>query len=272
LKPLQTATRFLSRNNDRTLPADYDGDVLVWDIDKTYLETRFSSLRGLLSIPFEWASDKVAAPGAVALLRALRQGPDDTTPLLTPLYFISGSPKELRGVIERKMILDGVQVDGMTFKDQRGLLLSLRPKAIVEQLGYKTLALCLLRSELPTRVRFLCFGDDVERDCEAFLLFGQICGGLRGASLRQRLRDGGVAFPEVEAILAVVDAMPTEPDPVSHVYVRAVRHSATASTDPRVRVERSYTDVARHLLHDKKISASGAAAVAAANPRGNRQP
>ena len=33
--------------NERTLPEDYDGPIYVWDVDKTYLATHFSSLEGL---------------------------------------------------------------------------------------------------------------------------------------------------------------------------------------------------------------------------------
>src|SRR5687767_10422110 len=119
----------IDRSNDRRIPSDYRGDVLVWDIDKTYLDTRFSSWRGLAAIPFELAIDKEALPGAVPLLRALRRGPGDRTALV-PLYFVSGSPPQLRRVIERKMILDGVEFDGITFKDQLGLLRSGRVRAI----------------------------------------------------------------------------------------------------------------------------------------------
>jgi hypothetical protein len=79
------------RSNDRRLPPDYTGDVLLWDIDKTYLDTHFSSWRGLLAIPFDMAVDKRAVPGAVPLLRALRRGPGERS-VLVPLYFVSGSP------------------------------------------------------------------------------------------------------------------------------------------------------------------------------------
>src|SRR5688572_7492402 len=124
---------FIHQTNDRRLPPDYAGDVLLWDIDKTYLDTRFSSMRGLLSIPFEFAIDKRSLPGAAVLLRALRRGAGAESALV-PLYFISGSPPQLRRVVERKMVLDGVDYDGITFKDQLGLLLARRPGLIKAQL------------------------------------------------------------------------------------------------------------------------------------------
>ena len=48
--------------NDRDLPRDYAGPVFVWDVDKTYLSTRFSSSSGLARIPIEFSVDKVAIP------------------------------------------------------------------------------------------------------------------------------------------------------------------------------------------------------------------
>ena len=183
--------RYLQRSNDRRLPPDYEGDVLVWDIDKTYLATRFSSWRGLVSIPFEMAVDKETLPGAVPLLRALRHGPGPESAIV-PLFFVSGSPVQLRGVIERRMTLDGVDYDGVTFKDQLGLLLAGHPRRIAEQVGYKLAALLLYRAEVPDGARWLLFGDDVEADATAFALFGEVCAGLRGRALAARLEDLGV--------------------------------------------------------------------------------
>src|SRR5689334_25293938 len=101
---------FLQRSNHRHLAADYAGDVLLWDIDKTYLDTRFSSARGLLAIPFEFAIDKRALPGTVALLRALRRGPHEESGVV-PVYFVFGSAPQLRSVVGRKVALDAVGLD-----------------------------------------------------------------------------------------------------------------------------------------------------------------
>jgi hypothetical protein len=225
--------RFVDRTNERELPVDYCGDVCVWDIDKTYLDTRFSSLRGLLGIPFDMAIDKRAEPGAVALLRGLRRGggPDNA---LVPLYFLSGSPRELRGVLERKMTLDDVQYDGIAFKDHLGLLKAGRPGAIKEQVGYKLKCLLALRSELPMGARFLLFGDDVERDLEAFLLFGQVCAGLRGNALRDALVAHGVKKPEQDDVIGISSSLSVSADPVAQVFIHEVRGGRVERADPRV--------------------------------------
>lgn len=82
-------------NDERVLPDGYDGPVYVWDIDKTYLSTHFSSLHGLARIPLEFAVDKVAIPGMPELLRGLRKG---AGPHYAghPLYFVSASPPSSR--------------------------------------------------------------------------------------------------------------------------------------------------------------------------------
>lgn len=213
---------FMQRSNQRTLPADYTGDILVWDIDKTYLDTRFSSVRGLLGIVAEAALDKHAVPGAVALLRALRRGGAER-PALVPLYFVSGSPPQLRGILERKMTLDGVQWDGITFKDQVALLRARRPKAIKEQVGYKLCALLHYRRELPEGARWFLFGDDVESDAEVFSLFGEVCAGLREGALRQRMAALKAGAPETERALILSADLPVTPNPVERIFIRLER-------------------------------------------------
>lgn len=250
--------RFIQRTNDRRLPPEWQGDVFVWDIDKTYLDTRFSSLRGLLAIPFELAVDKHGVWGAATVLRALRLGPDLSAPRFSPLYFVSGSPPTLRGVVERKMLLDGVQPDGITFKDQFGLLKAGRPRAIKEQVGYKLAALLMLRAELPAGARFSLFGDDVESDMEAFLLFGRVCAGLRGAALREVLRAHGTAWPEIEQAVTLSTPMPVEDDPVVRVFIhgQSGRLIDRRDLDPRVRATRSFLQTALVLRDDGVVDSA----------------
>lgn len=257
---------FLQRSNDRTLPADFAGDVFVWDIDKTYLDTHFSSLRGLLAIPFEWAVDKRALPGTVPLLRALRHGPGEES-ALSPLYFVSGSPPQLRTVVEKKMLLDGVQPDGITFKDQWGLVKARTPQAIVEQVGYKLKALLLYRKELPPGARWFLFGDDSERDLDAFLTFGQICAGLRGPALAERLMTLGCWRPDVDKVVTLADATPVVDDPVVRVFIHEVRghprlgSQSAFSRDARVVKAPSFLEHALVLRQLGRIRAADVRAV-----------
>ena len=67
--------------------------VYVWDIDKTYLDTQFESLRGILRTALEKAFQKKNVPGTKALVRALTSSRDlekEQDPF--PIYFVSASP------------------------------------------------------------------------------------------------------------------------------------------------------------------------------------
>jgi hypothetical protein len=253
---------FLEQSNDRRLPADYDGDVLLWDIDKTYLDTRFSTIRGLLSIPLELAIDKRSIPGAAVLLRALRRG-SGVESALVPLYFISGSPPQLRKVVEKKMVLEGVDYDGITFKDQLGLLLAGKPGLIKAQLHYKLKALLLYKRELPENARWLLFGDDVEEDAEAFLMFGKVCAGLRDRPLEDALIARGVGIELAKEIAQVAAPLPKQVDPVDRVFIHLDRGRDPASFgDPRVVPTRSYLQSALVLAAMNKIRPEAVGAVA----------
>ena len=84
--------------------------IYRWDLDKTYLRTEFDTLRDLVSRAFEKAADKRTVPGASSLLRELR----DTGP--AGIFILSGSPEQMRRVLEAKLRLDGIRWDGFTLK------------------------------------------------------------------------------------------------------------------------------------------------------------
>lgn len=254
---------FLERSNDRDLPADYEGEVLVWDIDKTYLETDFGSLRGLARIPFELALDKRTVPGAVPLLRALRHGPGAKSALL-PLFFVSGSPTQLRGVIERRMTLDGVDFDGITFKDQLGLLKAGRPRCIKSQLGYKLVALLLYRREVPGAASWYLFGDDAESDAKVFRLFGEVCSGeVRGEALRRILSSDGSHPVWIEAALSLSADLPKLPNPVAACFIHLTQGSVPARLAKLdVIASRSYLQTALVLAWQGRIRDQALGAVA----------
>lgn len=181
----------LAVDDQRDLPDDYSGPLFVWDVDKTYLSTHFSSLKGLSRIPLEFAVDKAAIPGMPEVLRGLRKGvgPDVAC---SPLYFISASPVQLREVLEHKMLLDGVEYDGIILKDWFKTIASLRPGRLKENLGYKLNALLSCRLLHPMAEEYL-FGDDVEDDAEAFYLYNRILTRkISPVDLDERLSEKGV--------------------------------------------------------------------------------
>lgn len=208
----------LSVRNDRILPESYRGPAFVWDIDKTYLATRFSSWRGLAMIPVEFAVDKQAIPGMPEILRALRRGPSKRVEC-RPLYFVSASPPLLRGVIERKMLQDGVEQDGIIFKDWLRTMLQLRPYRILDQVGFKTSALLRGRMDRVQSREYL-FGDDYESDAEAFSLYARwINGEIPMAELETELLNNAVKPFDVKLILRAAAAIPESRGTVEKIFI-----------------------------------------------------
>lgn len=206
---------------DRTLRDDETGPVFVWDIDKTYLETRFSQVRHLVKIPFEWGIDKRAVPGAVELLHGLREGP--TGREHRPLFFVTASPPQIAGALERKMLLDGVEFDGITYKDPVRLALSGQFHQLREQIAFKLSALLMLAVELPRRARIRLFGDDVEYDALVYSLFADVIAGrLRGEPLRDRLLAAGVHPAWAPRVVRAADEVRAR-EAVDGIYIRLAR-------------------------------------------------
>jgi hypothetical protein len=215
----------ISRRNDRLLPPEWRGEVFICDIDRTYLATRFSSLKGLARIPFEFAIDKQDIDGMVVLLKELRRGPSDQS-RSSPLYFISASPAQLRPVIQRKMLLDGLEFDGTTFKDWIGVIAELRLKRMREQLGFKLTALFAGRAELPAGAEEILIGDDLENDALAFTLYADLLAGrISRELLVPLLTRHGVGYDDALAIRDAAVQVGTGTGGVKRAYIRMERHS-----------------------------------------------
>lgn len=208
----------LSYSDDRRLPEDYSGNVYIWDVDKTYLSTHFSSMKGLARIPVEFAIDKKAIAGMPEVLRGLRRGPGPGYAGV-PLYFISASPPFLRKVLQHKMLLDGVEQDGITFKDWVGTLLQLKPGRLFEQVGYKITALLTGRVHRPLAVEYL-FGDDTERDAQAFTLYARFVNGLLSTGdFEKALEKSGVPWEDRQGIHALAGRLPEKRGRVERIFI-----------------------------------------------------
>jgi len=220
----------LSCVDERDLPDGFGGSVFVWDIDKTYLSTRFSSLGGLTRIPLEFAVDKQAIPGMPAVLRGLRRGPGPGV-ACAPLYFVSGSPPFLRGVVQAKMLMDGVEYDGITFKDWAGCLKQRTPGRLREQVGYKVCALLTGRLARPGAVEYL-FGDDVEQDALAFDLYARVLeGSLPAGEAVARLTEAGVPRVDRENVFDLLGRLPPRRGRVERIFIHLARNTPPARFD-----------------------------------------
>lgn len=145
--------------------------VYRWDLDKTYLSTDFDSLKGLFRAALEKAEDKVAFPGARVLLRELCA----TEP--RGLYILSGSPQQMRRVIEEKLALDGIKWDGLVLKPSLNRLLRGRFRFLRDQVSYKLSALLASRIALGELCDEIMFGDDAEADAFVYSLYCDLCSG-----------------------------------------------------------------------------------------------
>lgn len=188
----------------RTLDPDFAGPVFVADIDRTYLMTRFSSLRGMARIPFERAEEKQDIEGMARLFREIRSGPDEAE-RNTPLYFVSASPRQLRPVIEKKMELDGIGFDGTTFKDWSRVVQRMRLQRLREQIGFKLTALVANRAELPVGAEEFLLGDDLEHDPLTYSLYADLLAGRIPSSDAERvLVRNGVLLADARDIVTAV--------------------------------------------------------------------
>ena len=256
----------LDRTNDRVFPEDWSGRIYLWDIDETYLATEIHSLRALLAVPFEFAIDKRNVAGTVALLRALRRGiaPKGLT-AANPIYFVSASPPQLRSVIERKMLLDGVEFDGITFKDQLALVAHGQFGKLRHQIGYKLSALLLNRRELPWQVEETLFGDDSESDALIYSLYGDIVAGrLRGDALVKTLLKHQVRREDADFVALQASDLPSR-ELVQSIYINLeVRRDAApfAAFGTRLVACHDAFQAALRLFEDGHIGLDGVGAVA----------
>ncbi len=146
---------------------NYSGPIYTFDLDKTYLDTKFERLDQLIQIPFEKAENKQTIPGVSELIKELCKKE-------VPLFFISGSPKLLREAIHKKLTLDGIDFYGILLKDFSTSIRKLQFKNILNKIGYKLAALLYARSIFPTNTFEVLFGDDSEYDAIVYSFYSDI--------------------------------------------------------------------------------------------------
>lgn len=212
---------YFQYNRDRA--AFQAREVYVWDIDKTYLDTRFETLRGLLRIATEAAAQKKNIPGSAQLVQNLqlawrqRHGSEDF-----PIFFITASPPQMERKIREKLNIDGVRPFGLFCKDN---LPNLRPQRfwrLNKQVGYKLQALLQLRAQLHPEVKMIMFGDDGESDAIIYSLLSDICSRrLDTSELRKILNTLYVLDDQIDTIFHLQEMVPPQ-DPVEKIYINLV--------------------------------------------------
>jgi hypothetical protein len=174
-------------------PPPYDPRRLIyrWDLDKTYLRTEFDTVRDLLRTAFESASQKKTVPGAAALLREIRA----TEP--AGIYILSGSPEQMRPVLEAKLRLDGIRWDDLVLKPQLKNILRGRFRFVRDQVGYKLASLLDTRAAMSPETLEYMFGDDAEADAFIYSLYADLCAGRVEMHILMRVLELAGVYPDV---------------------------------------------------------------------------
>ncbi|MCB9674641.1 MAG: hypothetical protein H6737_05950 [Alphaproteobacteria bacterium] len=192
--------------------------VYRWDLDKTYLATEIESVRGLIRAALESAREKRNVPGSAALLRALV----DHDPSAR-VCVLSGSPTQMRSVLEEKLALDGIEIHELILKDNLGNLRRGRLRAVKDQLGYKLPHLLASRVGLGPAVRETLFGDDSEVDALVYAAYAGVVRGDLTAKDLARLLEAGNAYPDaIEAALEATRQL-GRADAVEGIFIHVER-------------------------------------------------
>lgn len=199
--------------------------IYRWDLDKTYLRTEFDTVRDLIKTAFEPASRKRAFPGAGALLREIRA----TEP--AGLFILSGSPEQMRRVLEAKLRLDGIRWDSFTLKPSLKNALRGRFRFLKDQVGYKLACLLRSRADLDATTEEVLFGDDAEADAFIYSLYADICAGRVGPeTLLAVLERARVYAEDIPGLVRMAERLPRHRT-VEHIFIHLERVSPVSVFD-----------------------------------------
>lgn len=203
-------------------------EVFVWDLDKTYLDTSWGSIRELWRTAIEKAFQKRNVPGTGSLVRALKNyWEGERGAQVFPIYFITASPPQIETKIREKLELDEILPLGAFYKDNLRNLKPSRMWRLTQQVGFKLQALLQLRTRLKEDVRQVLWGDDSESDAIIYSLYSDIC--ARRWSEKELLvilRGLHVVGEQTDTILEIRERIPPN-DPVEKIYI-----NLATDTDP----------------------------------------
>jgi hypothetical protein len=239
--------------------------ILRWDLDKTYLDSHFESLRSLIRIPFQKAKDKVAVPGVSPLIKGMRRTIEERGGTIA-VYFLSASPPQIGAAIREKLALDGIAYDGITFKDQVRHLMYARFDAVLEHVGYKLERLLASARASPAGSIELLFGDDWESDPFVYSLYADILARRMGADeVDAILRCAGVSRHYGDPIRELIEAERPRVI-VGGIFILRQRPARASDLDafgPRLVWFDNYFECALTLWERRILDASGVSEVVA---------
>jgi hypothetical protein len=196
--------------------------VFRWDLDKTYLKTEFDTFGNLLRTALQKAEEKQSVPGAPALMREIRAAGQNR------ISIISGSPRQMRRVLEQKLRLDGVEWDEFILKPNLSNLMRGRFRALRDQVGYKLPALLESRRKFGQPVPETLFGDDAEADAFVYSLYADLMAGRVAPGTLEEIMEACDLYPDQRiATRTTLKELPQE-DPVERIFIHLERHTPPA--------------------------------------------
>lgn len=236
--------------------------IARWDLDKTYLQTEFDTIRDLLRTALERADQKRTNPGAGTLLREMIKAD-------ISVHILSGSPEQMRRRLEDKLRLDGVLWDSFTLKPNLKNLLRLRFRAVRDQLGYKLPALLQARvlSERASNEtsRETLFGDDAEADAFVYSLYADLVSGRVSERALLHVCEKGRMYPDIlESVIQNVHLIHRR-DVVERILIHLEKQTSPERFrlyGPRVVPFYNYLQAAFVLFEDGRMPAEGVIRVA----------
>jgi hypothetical protein len=231
-----------------------------WDLDKTYLRTEFDTVRDLVRTAFEPAARKRTVPGAALLLREIRA----TEP--SGIFILSGSPEQMRRVLEAKLRLDGIRWDHFTLKPSLRNLARGRFRFLRDQVSYKLSALLTARVACEADVDEILFGDDAEADAFIYSLYADIAAGRVGNDTLMTVLDRARVYrDDIPRIVRLAARVPRS-DAVRRIFIHLDRMSEADVFDEfggRVVAFYNYFQPALVLVEDGALDAPAALRVGA---------
>jgi hypothetical protein len=128
-------------------------------------------------------------------------------------------------VLEHKMLLDGVEYDGITSKDWMRTFRQRRPGRLREQVGFKVNALLEGRLRRPLAREYL-FGDDLEQDAAGFKLYSRLLAGeLSGGAADGAMEAEGVKPDDRRCAMELLDRLPENRGTVERIFIHLQRNT-----------------------------------------------
>ncbi|MDA9951038.1 DUF2183 domain-containing protein [Oligoflexaceae bacterium] len=204
-------SRLIDFRKRNEFPPSTGSYQVICDIDKTYLETKFETFVDILQVALEAATSKQTVEGASDILMAARFGNiyQNDRSEWNGLHFVSSSPPQLRAVLEEKLMIDGLEWDSDTFKNQAYNLLKGKMGLLRQHLAYKSAAILNIAKDFAPNSNVIFIGDNAESDPMIYLGAAQLLnGGMSSAQYFDYLKQGGVDEPTIENFAKILPELP----------------------------------------------------------------